>query len=130
VKELSLGQQFSQSKFIAEELSLPAAKARALYADHFDVEDGKVVPYDKPRGAANRTPLVDAQGNHIDFEAALRKIVDADPDKDSLLKSKVRQGAASGSTRPVHLPGSKNEPTEITGLAKIAAGLKTLGVTR
>lgn len=126
VDELSVGSNFAQSKFIAEELTLPPSKARALYAGHFDVVDGKVVPFDLPRGAPNRTPLVNAAGQAVDFEAALRTIIEADPEKDHLLKSKVKPGASSNSKPGARIPAAQTGPQD--GVSKIAAGLKALNL--
>lgn len=127
VDELSVGTQFSQSKFIADETTIPPAKARALYGPHFDLEDGKVVGYDKPRGAAGRAPLVDQLGNAVGFEDAMRKIIEADPDKDSLLRSKVKPGAGSTSaTQAKPVQSQAAAPTSTT--SKIAAGLKGLNL--
>ncbi len=122
VDELSIGTQFSQSKFITEESTMAPAKARKLFGDHFDVVDGKVVAFDKPRGEANRAALVDQLGNSIAFEDAMRKIVEADPDKDSLLKSKVKPGAGSESKQVAKVPAQKDQPTD--SVSKIGAGLK------
>ncbi|MFK3740959.1 DUF6651 domain-containing protein [Massilia sp. TN1-12] len=126
VDELSVGTQFSQSAFIKDETTIPPAKARALYGAHFDLEDGKVVGYDKPRGAAGRAPLVDQLGNNVAFEDAMRKIIEADPDKDSLLRSKVKPGAGSTSAAPgkVVTPPAANLNTT----SKIAAGLQSLNL--
>ena len=125
IKDLSIGTQFSQSKFITEELTLTPAKTRVIYGDYFDVEDGKVVGYDKPRGAANRTAIVDQYGNSVDFEGALRKIIEADPEKDHLLKSKMKQGAGSDSRKP---SGQTKQEVPADGISKIASGLKGLKV--
>jgi hypothetical protein len=125
IKDLSIGTQFSQSKFISEELTLTPAKTRVIYGDYFDVEDGKVVGYDKPRGAANRTAIVDQYGNTVDFEGALRKIIEADPEKDHLLKSKMKQGAGSDSRKP---SGQTKPEVPADGISKIASGLKGLKV--
>lgn len=108
VSELSVGTQFSQSQFIQNELTLTPAKARVVYGDHFDVVDGAVVAFDKPRGASNRTALVDQYGNNVKFDEALRKIVEADPDKDHLLKSKAKPGAQSGSKPKTDTRGNSN----------------------
>lgn len=121
IKDLSVGTQFSQSKFIAEELTLTPAKARVIYGEYFDVEDGKVVGYDKPRGSANRTAIVDQYGNSVGFEDALRKIIDADPEKDHLLKSKMKPGAGSDSKKPA---GTTKTEVPVDGISRIAAGLK------
>jgi len=125
IKDLSIGTQFSQSKFIAEELTLTPGKARVIYGEYFDVEDGKVVGYDKPRGTANRTAIVDQYGNAVDFESALRKIVEADPEKDHLLKSKMKPGAGSDSRKPA---GSAKPDAPTDGVSKIASGLKGLNI--
>lgn len=122
INELSIGTQFSQSKFISEELTLTPTKARVIYGDHFDLEDGKVVGYDKPRGATNRTALVDQYGSSVPFEDALKKIVEADPEKDYLLKSKVKAGAGSESKRATQQ--KQDAPTD--GISKIFAGLKSI----
>lgn len=121
VNELSIGTQFSQSKFISEELTLTPAKARVIYGDHFDLEDGKIVGYDKPRGTSNRTAIVDQYGSAVPFEDALRKVIEADPEKDHLLKSKVRPGAGSDSKKP---SGTQKSDTQLDGISKIAGGLK------
>lgn len=123
INELTIGSQFSQSQFIAEELTLTPAKARVIYGEHFELEDGKLVAYDKPRGAANRTALVDQYGNAVSFDEALKKIVEADPEKDHLLKSKVKPGAGSESRKPA----ATNKPEgESDSISKIASGLKGL----
>lgn len=122
VDELSIGTQFSQSKFITEESTMAPAKARKLFGDHFDVVEGKVVAYDKPRGETDRVALVDQLGNNIAFEDAMRKIVETDPDKDSLLRSKVKSGAGSESKSVAKVPAPKDAPTD--SLSKIGAGLK------
>jgi hypothetical protein len=125
IKDLSIGTQFSQSKFISEELTLTPAKTRVIYGDYFDVEEGKVVGYDKPRGAASRTAIVDQYGNTVDFESALRKIIEADPEKDHLLKSKMKPGAGSDSRKP---SGQQKADVPTDGISKIASGLKGLKV--
>lgn len=127
VNELSIGTQFGQSKFISEELTLTPAKARVIYADYFDLEDGKVVGYDKPRGAPNRTALVDQYGNAVAFDEALRKIVEADPEKDHLLKSKMKPGAGSDSKKPSGIPPKETGP--VSAVSRIASGLKGLKVS-
>lgn len=125
INELTVGTQFGQSQFIADELTLTPGKARVIYGDYFDVEDGKIVGYDKPRGSAGRTALVDQYGTAVGFEAALRKIVEADPEKDHLMKSKVKAGAGSDSKKASGEP-AKEQNTD--SMSKIAAGLKGLKV--
>lgn len=124
INELSIGTLFGQSKFIADELTLTPAKARLIYAEHFDLEDGKVVGYDKPRGDKSRTAIVDAYGNGMAFDAAMQKIIDADPEKDYLYKSKLKPGAGSDSKKIDVKPHGETK----TGLDKISEGMKTLGM--
>jgi hypothetical protein len=127
VNELSIGTQFGQSKFISGELTLTPSKARLIYADHFDLEDGKVVGYDKPRGSANRTALVDQYGNSVGFDDAMRKIIDADPEKDDLLKSKAKSGASSDSKKSTTSADKGKALTD--SVSKIQAGLAGLKVS-
>ena len=124
INDLTVGSRFGQSQFIADELVLPPAKARTLYGEYFEIEEGKVVGYDKPRGTADRTALVDSYGQALGFDDAMRKIIDADPEKDYLMKSKAKQGAGSNST-----PKGSNgnlPPKQMTGQEKIHAGLANL----
>lgn len=90
---LTIGADFSGSKFIAENLILSPAKARVIYGAHFETKDGKTVGYDKPAGAANRTLLVNSSGDPLPFDEAFKKIFEADPDKDTMTKAKVAPGA-------------------------------------
>lgn len=96
INELTVGNDFGASTFIRESLTLTPAKARRLYGTHFEVKDGKTVAYDAPLGAAKRNPLVDAAGNPLVFDEAFKRIIDADPDKETLLKAKVNPGSGSG----------------------------------
>lgn len=118
IEDMTVGSDFSNSKFISEELLLTPSKARVVYGSHFEVKDGKVVGYDKPAGAGERTMLVDGSGNPLSFDAALRKLVDADPDRDSLIRSKAKPGA--GSAKP---EAGAPEKTVSPGVGRISAGL-------
>lgn len=124
INEMTVGSSFTGSEFINTELTLTPSKARVIYGAHFDLEDGKVVGYDKPKGSANRTALVDSIGNPVGFDDALRKIVAADPDAAHLTKSGVKPGAQS-QNKPVTRDG-KNEKAEANSFDKIAAGLLNL----
>ena len=126
INDLTVGTQFGQSKFIGDELTLTPAKARVIYGDYFEVEEGKIVGYDKPRGSAGRTALVDQYGTAVGFDAALRKIVEADPEKDHLLKSKIKAGAGSDSKKA---SGEPAKETSGDSMSKISAGLKGLKIS-
>lgn len=120
VDELTVGQQFANSSFIKEDLVLTPAKARVLFGSYFEMKDGRVVAYDKPAGAADRTPLVDAGGDPLSFDAALKKLVEADPEKDTLLRAKGAPGAGS---RTQQVPTVQKPDPELKGAARIAAAL-------
>lgn len=120
IGDLTVGNAFGNSKFIPNDLIIPASKARALYGSHFDFEDGRLVGYDKPAGAKERTMLIDGSGEPLAFEEALQKIIQADPDYTSIAKSKIKVGANSGTKGSDKAPEFK---AEVRGVSRIAAGL-------
>ncbi|QIG69071.1 hypothetical protein EVB77_037 [Rhizobium phage RHph_N1_10] len=122
INELTVGRSFSESKFIGEDLVLPRAKARAIYSSHFEVVDGKIVGYDKPASAKDRTQIVDAAGQPVSFDDAIKRIIDADPEKDSLYRDKAKVGAGSASAK-VEPSKDKKEEKGLFGAARILAGL-------
>ena len=132
IDELTVGAKFGQSKFIGEELTLTPAKTRVVFGNHFELVDGVVTGFDKPKGAANRTPLVDGSGNALDFDAALRKIVESDADKDHLLKSKAKSGSGSdnkpGTPAADAVRKAASEKQSPDSVSKISAGLAGLKI--
>ena len=93
-----------------------------IYGEHFEVgEDGKMVAYDKPSGAKERTKIVDRDGNPASFDVALQRIIDSDPDKDTIIRSKVREGSDSKESN-----GRANQAVG-KGLARIQASLASNG---
>lgn len=95
IADLTVGNDFSGSTYIREQLTLSASQSRKLYEGHFEVQDGRTVAFDKPKGAANRTMMVDASGNPLVFDAAFQRIIEADPDKERLVKAKIAPGSSS-----------------------------------
>lgn len=122
IHDLTIGNSFNQSDFIAKELVLTPTKARVVYKDHFEVQDGNVVAYDKPKSASDRAPLVDGNGDPLRFDEALRKIVESDPDKDALVRSKMKSGADSSTVNKKVAEKKK----DLSGQEKIASGLSSL----
>lgn len=122
IDQLTIGADFAGSKFISEDLVLTPTKARALYGSHFEVKDGRTIAYDKPKGAAGRTEIVDGTGQPMSFDDAFRKIIDLDPDKETLLKSKMKPGATSKSDQ-IRTPQQSQQPKqkELYGAARIRA---------
>lgn len=121
INSLSIGNNFGSSKFIADELVLTPAKAEVLYGAHFEVEDGKVIAYDKPRGQKDRTPLVDAKGSTLGFDEAIKKIVSADPDFERIKRSSMKPGAGSETDNGKDKGGGGAEG--LSGLTRIRASL-------
>lgn len=120
--ELTIGAKFANSQYINEQLTLTPNKARVIYDDYFDLVDGQVVGFDKPRGQKDRAPFVDQYGNNLPFDSAMEKIISADPDADFLLKSKIKSGAGSSSKTK-----SVQETTKgLTTIEQIAKGLSNL----
>lgn len=119
INDLTIGQAFSNSSFVLDELVLTPSKTRAVYGAHFDYEDGKVVAYDKPAGQGERTKIVDARGEPMSFESALRKLVENDPDRDHVLKSKLAAGA---NAKPGSAKSKSSESdSELFGSSRIAS---------
>lgn len=92
---LFMNNKFEESKYIRENLVLSPNKTKVLYGSYFEVENGELVAYNSPKGSSNRVRLVDANGNNLEFDKAVEKIVGQDPDKNTLLKSKAHVGAGS-----------------------------------
>jgi flagellar biosynthesis GTPase FlhF len=125
IADLTVGTSFTGSEFLKKETNLTPTKARVIYGAHFEFKDGHVVGYDKPAGAADRTPLVDSAGNPRSFEDAMKAIIEADPDRDAILLSKVKPGAGSGSQgRPPK--EIVQDPSTMSSIQKISAGLAKL----
>jgi len=120
IEKLTVGHNFDNSKYIAEELTLTPNKARIVYGSHFDIEDGQVVGYDKPRGAEGRTQLIDGKGEPLGFEEALKKIIETDPDREQLIRSKAKPGAGSKTITDK----APEEKPKLRGHERIAASLR------
>lgn len=121
INNLTVGNDFGASTFIKDSLTLTPSKARTIYGAHFEVQDGRTVAYDKPAGKQNRTMLVNASGDPLSFDEAFKRIIDADPDKDTLLKAKIAPG--SGSKNENVKPPVRQEDTGLYGKSRIAAAL-------
>lgn len=122
IEELTVGSQFSSSKFVTDETVYTPSKARRLYGDHFDVLDGKVVAYDAPRGKEGRSVIVDSKGNPAPFDTAMRRIIEADPEKDEILIDGLKPGAQSAAGGAPQ----KKETAPVTSRDKIKSGITDL----
>lgn len=93
--EMTVGRAFSESAFIREKSVIPASIARQTFGNHVDLVDGKPVVFDKPRGAAERTPLVGADGKPKSFEDGIAALYASHPDGATLVKVPGKPGAGS-----------------------------------
>ena len=121
IEELTVGQSFGNSTFLRDETLLTPAKARKLYGDYFDTENGVIRPYSKERGESGREPMVTSSGDPLSFDEAMRRIIEADPDRERLLRSKAKAGTGSvpspGKTPP------KSDAGPGAGIERIKAAL-------
>ena len=85
-----IGGAFARSAFIGEKVAIPVDFVQATFGKHFTVEDGKVIAKD-----ASGTQLFSRtrHGEPADFEEALSILIDAHPQRDSILKG---SGASGG----------------------------------
>lgn len=123
--EMTVGRAFSESPFIREKSLLPAGIARKEFGTHVDLVDGVAVVYDKPRGAAERTPLVGADGKAKSFEDGIQALYAAHPDGAGLLRAQGKPGAGSGSQDlGGHKPNEQKPKHDgLAGVDRIAAAL-------
>jgi hypothetical protein len=121
LEELTIGRSFSDSEFISKESAIPLSIARNLFLGHFERSDSGVVAYDKPAGAADRTPLVDAEGKPLSFDAAIGELYAKHPESKSLLKSKMKPGPGSRTTEDLKTPDLDKQ--EVRGHSRILGAL-------
>lgn len=93
--DLTVGRAFSESIFIREKSRIPASIARKEFGSHVDIVDGSAVVYDKPRGAAERTPIVDGTGKPKSFEDGIQALYAAHADAGELIRAQAKPGAGS-----------------------------------
>ncbi len=120
IQSLTIGRAFSDSAFVRESSTLPPSIAQKEFGDFFEFENGRLVPYDKPRGAEKRTKLVTEDGEPKSFEEAIEVLFNAHPESKSLLRTKRKSGAGSGSDTQT----GGGSPIKAYGVAKIARGLQ------
>ena len=84
-----VGTAFSRSKFIADKIAVPADMLQAMFGTRFKIENGKVIGigldgqpiYSRTKG-----------GDLAEFDEAIESMIDAYPNRDTILK-----GTGSGS---------------------------------
>lgn len=123
IEEMTVGRSFYESAFIRENSVITPSMARKEFGEHFELVDGQVVAYDKPRGAKERTPIVDAQGNPKSFEDAVQALYSQHPESKHLLKPKGKPGAGSNTVDAGKKPANP-EAQAAYGVSRISQALK------
>lgn len=99
-----VGGSFSRSKFIADNLAIPADLAEARFGKNFKLEGNDVVAYDS---AGNKLFSRSSPGEVAKFDEAMEILVDGYPYKDQILKGSggsgngVFNGSGNGGKRTV-----------------------------
>lgn len=122
IDELTVGRSFADSKFIADEMIFSVAKTRQLYGDRFGIEDGETVAYDKPAGVEGRQIMVDANGAPLKFDEAMKRIIENDPDKQTIIKTKKNPGGGSKSAPKGGKPAPKGD--DLYGASRLAKAIE------
>jgi len=85
-----MGNAFANSKFIQDNLIIPADMAKSTFGNCFSVEDGKMVAKD-----LNGNPIYSKErpAEGATFDEAIAVLVDQYPHKDSILKASGHSGS-------------------------------------
>jgi hypothetical protein len=83
---------FKGSEFIADRVAMPRDFFEAAMRSHFKVEDGQVFAYDK---AGNRLMSKKSIGEYASPNEALELLVEAHPQKDTILRAQAAGGSGN-----------------------------------
>ena len=116
VFDLMVSNQFSDSKFVADKLNMPAKVAKAYFGKNFKVEkgeDGKfhVISYHNGEKLFSEERV----GEAPDFDEAIGLMVARDPDRDSLVVGSGSGGSGAGDGGPGGGHGVDNQNPWIKG---------------
>jgi hypothetical protein len=90
-----LSNAFNGSAYIRDNVAVPSDIARAAFGDRFKIEDGKMIATDSQGNTiySRKNP-----GNPADFDEAIMQIIDAYPNRDSILKAANHQGTGGANS--------------------------------
>lgn len=83
---------FANSQFVRDSIAVPPDMFQATFRDRFKIEDGKVTAYDK---AGNRLMSKSRVGEYAEPDEALQLLVDAHPQKETILKADLGSGSGN-----------------------------------
>ncbi|MCA3183912.1 MULTISPECIES: DUF6651 domain-containing protein [unclassified Cupriavidus] len=87
-----IGGAFARSKFIGEKVAIPTDFVQATFGKHFTIEEGRIVAKD---ANGNQLFSTTRHGEPANFEEALSMLVDAHPQRDSILKGSGASGSGA-----------------------------------
>lgn len=90
--DMQINSLFSQSDFVRNNIAVPQDMFEATFRNNFKIEDGKIVAYDK---SGNRLMSKKNVGEFASGDEALQLLVEAHPQKDTILKADVGSGSGS-----------------------------------
>ena len=111
-----VGGAFSRSKFITDKIAVPSDMVQAMFGSRFKVENGKIIGV----GADNQPIYSRSKAGEIaEFDEALESMVDAYPNRDTILKGTGNQG--DGARHPNGAPGGGKDLSGLSPAARITA---------
>jgi hypothetical protein len=101
-----IGGVFSRSKYLADKVAIPADLVQARFGSNFKMKDGKPVAYD---ATGKEVFSRSRPGELADPDEALEILIDAYPQKDSILKGEVKNGGGANNNGGAGGGGKKPE---------------------
>jgi len=90
---MTIDRIFDNSQFIKNNIAVPEDMFQASFRNNFKVnEDGKIEAFDK---SGNRIMSKEKVGEYADPEESLRILVEAHPQKDTILKANIGSGSGN-----------------------------------
>lgn len=125
IRELVVDNKFHATKYIPEGLNISPKVARKLFGENFKVE--VINGESRAVGYLNNEPIMSRSniGETASFEEALRAMVDADSERDTLIKVEA-QKTKNDFAQPFVYKSAQPEPVSATD--KIRAGLEKMGL--
>lgn len=92
VNDIKLADAFKSSKFIQDNIAVPAEMLRATFGSAFSIEDGEIIAKDQ---SGNVIYSRENYGKPATFEEAISTLVEQSSFKDQILKSSNNQGSGT-----------------------------------
>lgn len=100
-----IGGNFARSKYIADNIAIPADFLQSRFDKNFSIENGKIVATDN---AGNKIFSPSNPGEFADFDEAIAILVNHYPQKDQILKGSSGSGGGAGGGQGSGNGGGKN----------------------